>query len=379
MCGIIYAKRNGGKISKGLLKRYYAQRTRGTQGFGFVAIQDGKVMGVDRFEDEKDAEKALRNCKSSAILFHHRMPTSTPNYKDMTHPIVVKNKILDSNYYVVHNGVLKNENELKLKHEVLGFEYTTNMRETVTTETKNEVITTESESFNDSESLAIEVALFLDGKKQTIDTVGTVSFICIETTKKGIVKNIHYGHNFGNPLVLESEKGMTFVKSLGSGQPVPENQIATVNFKTDEKTVRDIAIGTIYAYNAPTVSYGYEKITPWGGYDSHYARDIYRPIPPTLPIIGDNSASIADPYYDIDDEYEEYEYTDSHLLDLWEEIESLNEEIKNCNTILGSHIPHSHEEDVFNSTNLFTCKESLAKLTAEANIIEDVLNRRRLK
>jgi len=377
MCGIIYAQRNGGKVSKGLLKRYREQRTRGTQGFGFIAIYDGKVRGVDRFEDEKDAEKALRECQSSAILFHHRMPTSTPNYKDMTHPIVVKNKMLDKDYYVVHNGVLKNEDALKLEHEKLGFKYTTSMTETVVTKTKNETITTESESFNDSESLAIEVALFLDGKKTTIDTIGTVSFICIETTKRGVVKNIHYGHNYGNPLVAENENGMTFLKSIGAGQTVTENQITTIDFKTNAKSITTIPIGKLY--NEITPVQGYEKITPWGGHSYGYSNDPYEEKTQHLPIIGDEQRYLTDPYYEIDDEYEEYEYTDEHLLDLWEEMESLKLEIKNCGLFLDSGTPHTHEDEVFNNTTLYNAKRTLADLTVEANIIEDVLGRRNIK
>jgi len=372
MCGILYAKRNStGSVSEELLKRYYIQRNRGVQGFGFIAIQNGKVVDVERFEDEQCAKKALKESKSSAILFHHRMPTSTPNYKDMTHPIVVKNKILDNDYYVVHNGVLRNEYALKLKHEKMGFVYTTNMRETLITETLNGSTKKETESFNDSESLAIEVALFLDGKQDSINTVGTVSFICIEATKSGVVKNIHYGHNFGNPLILENENGITFLKSAGVGEIVTENKLATIDFITNETTTRPVQIGTLYEPVATIAGYGYGNEGAVGGYDPFYQTPQSPKATSQMPLIGSHE---TDPYYDFDEDYEEYKYTDAHLLDLWEEIEALKGDITGCSSKMATNALDTPEQSVYNSTYIHDCKTSLQQLEEEATLLEDFLS-----
>jgi hypothetical protein len=41
----------------------------------------------------------------------------------------VSNKMLKFDYYVVHNGMISNDEELKKEHEKLGFAYTTKCME----------------------------------------------------------------------------------------------------------------------------------------------------------------------------------------------------------------------------------------------------------
>lgn len=253
MCGLLYAfKQNGQSASKTVLKRFQQQKDRGTQGFGYITIKDGKIGEVARFEKEKSMIESLEKEKANEILFHHRIPTGTPNFIDMTHPIVVKNKILKRNYYVIHNGMISNDLELKMEHERLGFNYTTDMVKKTTYQTKNFDITEKEEHlFNDSEVLAIDLALMLEDKQTEMRSKGSIAFICFETDKRNNIKKIHYGHNTQNPLVLEDNKDLFVLKSEGSGLQVNTDVLITIDYKTKKITQNNMDIGL----KAPITSY----------------------------------------------------------------------------------------------------------------------------
>src|SRR5688572_20172174 len=115
MCGIIYARRFDGKaVGEIVAKRYRAQRSRGHAGFGYAAV--GEAVAVRRAEIERHILEPLTASRASEILFHHRLPTSTPNVLDATHPIVVSHVSLTHEYYVVHNGIIDNADELHATH-----------------------------------------------------------------------------------------------------------------------------------------------------------------------------------------------------------------------------------------------------------------------
>ncbi len=169
MCGLCFVTRfDGHSAKKKIRKLYFHQKSRGTSGYGYVSVAEGKV-GTARAIDEKGIMEFLNEEQSNTILFHHRTPTSTPNVVESTHPIEVKNKILEHDYYVAHNGIISNADTLKKKHEGLGFEYTTELEKVWKTKKnhyyKDEVI------FNDSEALAIEVALVIEGKQDCVQVL----------------------------------------------------------------------------------------------------------------------------------------------------------------------------------------------------------------
>jgi len=250
MCGIVFGRRKDNKpISKSLFKRYIKQKSRGSNGFGYVAIENGYIKGVKRFETQEQVKKELDKEDSSEILFHHRLPTSTENLRDLNHPIVVKNKLLKKHYYVVHNGVISNDQELREKHEKLGFEYTTKLEVKETKKTRNAEYEVVDEFYNDSECLAIEVALMLEEKQQAIETKGTVAFICIQTNKRGKVEKIHYGRNSGNPLTYENiDDNIEFIKSVGQGEEMSEYVLFSEDYETGETTSTEKVIANTYGY-----------------------------------------------------------------------------------------------------------------------------------
>lgn len=265
MCGILFGQRKDNRsVVKSILKRYERQKTRGRQGFGYLAIHDDKVLTIGRSETEEGIEAQIKEEDCSTLLFHHRFPTSTENYEEATHPIVVKNKKLKSNYYVIHNGVISNHEEMKKKFEGMGFEYLTEKEIITTTKTKKTVTEVRESASNDSESFAIDLALYLENKQQAFDSVGTIAFICIETDKKDNVLRLHYGRNSGNPIIVERNNDVFFIKSVGQGYDLPEGQLITVDWKTGDVVENDVEIGETYK------SVGFNNTNKYDNRNIHY-------------------------------------------------------------------------------------------------------------
>lgn len=257
MCGIVAGfSKKGKRISKSVMKRYLDQKHRGSQGFGYVAFyKDGKggKISIGRSTEEPEIRTQIMNEHSSMIMFHHRFPTSTPNVVEATHPIFVSHDELDYDYFVVHNGVIRNATELRTKHEALKYVYNTVIEtELVTHHTSKKTgakyftAGTKTEKFNDSEALAIEVARVLDGMSSSIDTVGTVATIAWKINKEtGKLVSISYGHNSGNPLTITNNNDAFFLTSVG-GTDIPEDILHTLSTDGDSfgvTTKREIAVG----------------------------------------------------------------------------------------------------------------------------------------
>lgn len=250
MCGIIFSKRFDGKLARKLInKRFSTQKTRGREGFGFVEINNGVVGEEFRSEDEEDIEIYLKGSQSDEILFHHRFPTSTPNFVEATHPIRVRNKLLKYDYYVVHNGMISNDFELKQKHNTLGFKYNTEMCKKFITSNN---IYTES-MWNDSEALAIDFALALEMGKE-MESKGSIAIIALQfdkKTKKAVA--LYYGRNLGNPLKQEYNDAF-FCLSSETGTIIKHNILFRYDYLTNAITEKDMKIGIYndYAYTGYT-------------------------------------------------------------------------------------------------------------------------------
>ncbi len=226
MCGITYFEnKKASSVAKSIKKRFHKQRSRGTQGFGFVSydLDKGKIEKFEQFATETATLKELETITSNACLFHHRHPTSTPNVAEAAHPILVKNKRLEFTYYVVHNGIISNASYLKGEHEKLGYKYTTEIQKLSTLRTRKNVIIEKDEVvFNDSEALAVELAELIEGKKTTCDARGSMAFVVLQA-KKGKVVSMYFGRNDDNPLKAEGNDMFFGLKSEGNGREVPSN------------------------------------------------------------------------------------------------------------------------------------------------------------
>lgn len=260
MCGIVFIRRFDKKASasKMVIKRYKAQKARGSEGFGFIALADGKMTEYVRTETEADILKHLEAVETPDVIFHHRYPTSTPNFSQAAHPIKVSHASLKHDYYVIHNGVIWNDKALKAKHEKLGFVYTTEIVQQYQSEGKTIF---EDRVFNDSEALAIELALDIDGDGIGVDVSGSIAFVALQT-EKGSSKatKIFFGRNDGSPLKLEKVNGSFMsLTSAGSGQYVPIDKLFSVDYHTNKITSRDYIVGDDTSYYHGTYGYATEK------------------------------------------------------------------------------------------------------------------------
>lgn len=322
MCGILLAKRMDNRsVVKSLLKRFEHQKNRGTQGFGYIVIKNGVISDIKRAKYEHFIKKFLdADSGSHEILFHHRMPTSTENLEEVTHPIIVNNEILDYDYFVIHNGVLSNEDELKTEYEGMGFKYTTDIKKKTTMEIGGKVVSEEETiGFNDSESFAIDLALYLDGKKNTIDSRGSIAFICYQAYKDGRVKSIHYGRNSGNPLIVEDNNDVFFLKSTGSGKEIEEDTLYTIDYPTWQTTNKKVPIGSRYIAGFGNNNYWQRNLLPSA---EEYTKQ------------NDDTPQLNDTGYAR--EYEQQNLTQKRYDDILDEIIEINKDIDFCQNELNS-------------------------------------------
>lgn len=261
MCGLILVTRLDEQSAvPALIKRYNQQKARGTSGFGYIPIEDGYIKRVERFTEEADFLEAISKETASEILLHHRAPTSTENLIGTTHPVVVDDAIFKYKYYLIHNGTLRNEVYLKSQHEKLGLRYNTSF--TVSslykfdnTKYEEEVYTKET-GFLDSEALAKEVALYIEGHKDKIEIRGGVAFMCYQTEQDGKVVALHYAKNDDRPLIEEtviSKKkkkkkqigNYMCLKSEGNGVHLPSDVLYSYYYGSDRLTEVEVPIGEV--------------------------------------------------------------------------------------------------------------------------------------
>lgn len=245
MCGIIYVDfrqsnlKKSGKRMAVLERLYDAQKSRGSDGFGYVSIKDGEVIAFDRAESVDTIKRSLYQNMGDIVLFHHRFPTSTENVAELNHPLPIIHEMLDYNYFVVHNGVIHNPDAVKKEHAKLGINYST-LHEEISSECinipffnkksvqKNSTVI----KFNDSEALAWDLALMIEGKIPNIRTYGTNAFIVLQVEKKtNKVTKVFYGHNAGNPLCLSTTKEITSLRSVG-GESIDTNLLFSFDINT---------------------------------------------------------------------------------------------------------------------------------------------------
>lgn len=266
MCGIFGTN----KYNK-LIKKYNKQRSRGSEGFGVLNINNtGKVEIFRETEEKKFIELLgkLKEKKGKFCFVHHRYPTSTKNYKSQTHPILVSSELLDFDYYVMHNGVISNTDDLKEKHDKLGFDYST----LLTYETKMTSFMGKSKTisydWNDSNSLAVELARFIENDIDDLDSVkGSFAFIVVQVDKKSKKHmKTFVGRNSGNPLKIDDVG--SFGSEIGTSEIVA-GSVFELNLN-NMGLVEHRAFTDNYTYK----SFGYSSGSYGGMYGGGYDDDI---------------------------------------------------------------------------------------------------------
>lgn len=254
MCGIVYVQRKDNKTAvKQVLKRYKAQKARGSEGFGYVAIkQSGRATESHRFMTEHEVRTKLESTKHSHILFHHRYPTSTPNVPESAHPIPVTHAELQYDYYVVHNGVITNDEKVKPEHDKLGYVYTTEICNQFVTQ--KGTVYNDGTQYNDSETLAIELARNIEGLTNKVKTEGSIAYIVLQMAKdthQAIA--LYYGTNGGNTLTLDDTKEFTVIASEG-GKAINDNICYRMSLP-DGTTTEYLQVQVPAMHRAPAVGY----------------------------------------------------------------------------------------------------------------------------
>lgn len=264
MCGIITAVSKKETVNQKVLDQYEDQYSRGTEGFGAVFVNSDLTFSVKRSTEPVKALVDLNLIESKFIMFHHRYPTSSANKINQTHPLLVSNKKFKYDYLLIHNGVIRNDEELMEQHEGIGFKYNTKYEEY----TRNK--------FNDSESLAIEVASYLEGKIKSIDIDGSASFVTLVINKKEqTVHKLVYGTNGGSPLKAIISKDEIFISSIGEGEDVPKNTLFTVNPKTLEITKKPLKFKEpkIEPIFNNSITYNKTSLPVTSSYENYYSKN----------------------------------------------------------------------------------------------------------
>lgn len=225
ICGIVYAHDfSGNPVNNGILQQFDKQRSRGVEGFGLF---DGEYQNIIKESKEDSILKWLVKYDSSMILFHHRRPTSTINVKRAAHPFSTKDYFGDTQYILVHNGMIWNSDELFDEHIKEGIEYQSLLQDG---------------TFNDSEALLWDVALFLEGKQEKLNVAGGIAFICIKKVKGKLTK-MFFGRNT-NPLNMYMDKGGITLSSEGKGDPIDRDNLYIFNYDNQKVSKMELEIPT---------------------------------------------------------------------------------------------------------------------------------------
>ena len=307
MCGIIHVKRNDGLMaSKLVAKRFEKQKSRGTDGFGYIEINNGLVGAEVRATTEKEIMEKLKASTADEILFHHRYPTSTPNFIESTHPIKVSHKDLKYDYYVVHNGIINNDETLKAEHENDRFSYTTEIVKLWKTSGQ----TYKDTMFNDSESVAIDFALSIENGTE-MKSEGSIAIVVLQVGKKSRKAiALYFGHNVGSPLKLESN-GNFFAISSESGKELKTNMLGKFDYKLGTFTETEKKIGKSYPQQYNGYGYDYDGYARDNSYDNK-----------------DFAERTEKFYKQLEDGKRADKEENDFNMDLWEEKEMLLEELR---------------------------------------------------
>ena len=286
MCGIIYAKSFENKnVNRRIRKMYFRQKSRGTDGYGFLAI-NSKSFKLVRTIYEHDIMSKLKQIQAKEIIFHHRIPTSTKNSSNTNHPIVAISKNYSHNYYLVHNGIISNDESIKKEHYELGIKYST---------------VEKNGRFNDSECLLHDLALYLEGIKDENEfkVAGSVAFILLQTNKLNQPVALYFGRNHYNPLKIDYDKDeFIILSSEGNGKDIDPNILFRFDYKSKEITTKQ--------FEFPSYSYTCSYSRSGDYYDNDYLERYDKETEKHLITSGEKSSiqTISLPFHTLDCQYE---------------------------------------------------------------------------
>lgn len=240
MCGIIASlTKQPTRLNVEKVKHQFnEQRSRGVQGFGFVAVENGNVV-FGKSTTEKEIMEMLDVLgPTTCVVFHHRVPTCNFNSVKTNHPIFIASKAnLENKYFIVHNGHIQNTETLRTEHEKEGFVYRTNIQYRY--EGNDQIW----EEHTDSESLGIEMAKFIEGKTSRIKARGGAAIFMLQIDKENNPKAL-YSFRETNPIKLYRNQNCIFMASTSAGVEIPERKLFRIDLKTWKLESADARLST---------------------------------------------------------------------------------------------------------------------------------------
>lgn len=228
MCGIVYKESfNGQPVNQAVRQIFKKQRMRGIDGFGFYIPSMNKM--AHNVREKRILDLLGKNeYQSDRILFHHRWPTSTSIAQNACHPFSTRRNasLFDKEYILVHNGHVSNATALRMKHDEMGIQYVSDQPDG---------------SFNDSEALLYDLALYLEGKQDRMIAKGSIAFVIVSSDDR-----TWFGRNYGSPLKYDLNSRGLKISSEGAGEDVQADKL--YEFLRDKKAfnVRDLEIPDNY-------------------------------------------------------------------------------------------------------------------------------------
>lgn len=218
MCGIAYIHDlNGHPVNNDLMQQFDQQRHRGVDGFGLF---DGQFRNMVKTVTEDKILNWLCKYDSDLLLFHHRYPTSTLNIKRAAHPFSTRKHFGDTQYIMVHNGVIRNADDLYDEHIAQGIAYDTLLTDG---------------SFNDSESLLWDFALTMEGYQESLTAEGDMAIVVLKLVDDEL-DSLYFGRNTWRPLKWFQDKDRFELSSEGRGADVQTNVLYRYHYPTKEVT-----------------------------------------------------------------------------------------------------------------------------------------------
>ncbi len=249
MCGLIgfIAKQNNTRTGELVSQQHQDQFDRGKEGFGLIEITK-KNVSIKKSTEPIKATIELLNSDAPAIIFHHRKSTSTTNTIKQAHPIKITHKELKYDYFITHNGTLRNEDDLFTEHtKKLGYKYST-------LEKSYNKYGYSTEKFNDSEAFAIELVRNIEKLEKEIKIEGSAAWIGIAVSKTtGKAKKMFWGRNDGRTLdIIETKEGLLIASDILNNDAYTVGQYSMeeiniekyLNRKTPPKNIIDTKLLT---------------------------------------------------------------------------------------------------------------------------------------
>jgi predicted glutamine amidotransferase len=229
---------------------YFNQKERGKEGYGFVGLNASR-LDTYRATTEAGFLGFLDDYHYDEVILHHRLPTSTGNTLQTTHPFVIERH--GKEYYFVHNGIIANSDELQAGHERQGIVYSSLDEKKLT--------------FNDSEALAWEFILWLHGEQKTVQAQGSAAFVCLETDRQTRrAQKLYFYCNAGSPLKVYRDKTLLVLASEGNwGMPVQRDKVWYYDYARRKiAKYKDLAIEERYSWQRHWYQFAeYEPVGDW--------------------------------------------------------------------------------------------------------------------